>query len=128
MKINIVVKDVVNDVKYFRKSVNTCVVITLLLQDIIHWKTAVSYAKMHIYTLLDLLEAHDNTKLSSRKFALVSMGIVEKQSKCLTLCNTDIRPDLLYLQYYPDLLIETKTCPSNCQDMALNQLPWQLKL
>ena len=30
MKINIVVMDVVNDVTYSRKSVNTCVVITLI--------------------------------------------------------------------------------------------------
>ena len=34
--INIVVTDVVNDVTYSRKSVNTRVVITLLLHDVIH--------------------------------------------------------------------------------------------
>ena len=45
MKINIVVTDVVNDVTYSRKSVNTRVVITLLLHDVIHWKTATSYDK-----------------------------------------------------------------------------------
>ena len=43
MKIYIVVTDVVNDVTYSRKSVNTRVVITLLLHDVIHWKTATSY-------------------------------------------------------------------------------------
>ena len=36
MKINIVVMDIVSDVAYSRKSVNTCVVITLLLHDVIH--------------------------------------------------------------------------------------------
>ena len=41
MKINIVVTDVVNDVTYSRKSVNTRVVITLLSHDVIHWKTAI---------------------------------------------------------------------------------------
>ena len=46
MKINIVVTDVVNDLTYFRKSVNTRVVITLLLHDVIHWKTATSYDKL----------------------------------------------------------------------------------
>ena len=45
MKINIVVTDVVNDVTYSRKSVITRVVITLLLHDVIHWKTATSYDK-----------------------------------------------------------------------------------
>ena len=45
MKINIVVADVVNDVTYSRKRVNTRVVIILLLHDIIHWKTATSYDK-----------------------------------------------------------------------------------
>ena len=45
MKINIVVTDVVNDVTYSRKSVITRMVITLLLYDIIHWKTATSYDK-----------------------------------------------------------------------------------
>ena len=45
MKINIVVTDVVNDVTYSHKSVNTCVLITLLLHDVIHWKTATSYDK-----------------------------------------------------------------------------------
>ena len=54
-KINIVVTDVVNDVTYSRKSDNTHVVITLLLHDVIHWKTATSYEKAgsvmfrHIY-------------------------------------------------------------------------------
>ena len=43
MKINIVVTDVVNDITYSRKSVNTHVVITLLIQDVIHWKTVTSY-------------------------------------------------------------------------------------
>ena len=43
MKINIVVADIVNDVTYSRKSVNTCVVIMLLLHDVIHWKTVTSY-------------------------------------------------------------------------------------
>ena len=46
MKINIVVTDVVNGVKYSRKSVNTRVVITLLLHDVIHWKTVTSYDKV----------------------------------------------------------------------------------
>ena len=41
----IVVTDIVNDVMYSRKSVNTRVVITLLLHDFIHWKTATSYDK-----------------------------------------------------------------------------------
>ena len=41
MKINIVVTDVVNDVK----SVDTHVVITLLLHLVIYWKTATSYDK-----------------------------------------------------------------------------------
>ena len=45
MKINIVVTDVVNDVTYSRKSVNTHVFITLLLPDAIHWKTVTSYDK-----------------------------------------------------------------------------------
>ena len=45
MKINIVVTDFVNDVMYSRKSVNARVVITLLLHDVIHWKTATSYVK-----------------------------------------------------------------------------------
>ena len=47
MKNNIVVTDAVNDVTYSRKSVNTCtcVVITLLLHDVIHWKTVTSYDK-----------------------------------------------------------------------------------
>ena len=45
MKINIVVTDVVNYVTYSRKSVNSCVVRTLLLHDVIHWKTATSYDK-----------------------------------------------------------------------------------
>ena len=42
MKINIVVTDVVNDVTYFRESVNTRVVIPLLLHDVIHSKTGTS--------------------------------------------------------------------------------------
>ena len=46
MKINIVVTYVVNDVTYSRKSVNTRVVVTLLLHDIIHWKTATSYDEL----------------------------------------------------------------------------------
>ena len=41
--IYIVVRDVVNDVTYSRKSVYTRVVMTLLLHDVIHWKTATSY-------------------------------------------------------------------------------------
>ena len=45
LKINIVVMDVVNDVTYSRKSVNTRAVITLLLHDVIHRKTAMSYDK-----------------------------------------------------------------------------------
>ena len=45
IKIYIVVMDVVNNVTSSRKSVNTCVVIILLLQDVIHWKTATSYDK-----------------------------------------------------------------------------------
>ena len=45
MKINIAVTDIINDVTYSRKSVNTRVVITLLLHDVIHWKTATSYDK-----------------------------------------------------------------------------------
>ena len=54
-KINIVVMDVVNDVTYSRKSDNTRVVITLLLHDVIQWKTVTSYEKAgsvmfrHIY-------------------------------------------------------------------------------
>ena len=48
MKKNIVVTDVVNDVTYSRKSVNTRVVITLLLHDVIHWKTATLYDKYNI--------------------------------------------------------------------------------
>ena len=43
MKINIVVTDVFNDVTYSGKIVNTRVAITLLLHDVIHWKTATSY-------------------------------------------------------------------------------------
>ena len=41
---NIIITDVVNDVTYSRKNFNTCtrVVITILLQDVIHWKTAMS--------------------------------------------------------------------------------------
>ena len=45
--IYIVVADVVNDVTYSRKSVNTRVVMTLLLHDVIHWKTATSYDKKY---------------------------------------------------------------------------------
>ena len=45
MKIYIVATDVVNDVTYSRKSVSTRVVITLLLHDVIHLKTATSYDK-----------------------------------------------------------------------------------
>ena len=60
MKIYIVVTDVVNDVTFSRKSVNTRVVIcndfyemTLstgkqrrhMINDVIHWKTATSYDK-----------------------------------------------------------------------------------
>ena len=45
MKINIVVTDVVNDVTYSRKSVNKRVVKTILLHDVIHWKTATAYDK-----------------------------------------------------------------------------------
>ena len=40
MKFNIIVTDIVNDVTYSCNSVNTHVVITLLLHDVIHWKTA----------------------------------------------------------------------------------------
>ena len=43
MKITVVVTDVVNAVTYSCKSVNTRVVIILLLHDVIHWKTATSY-------------------------------------------------------------------------------------
>ena len=46
MKINTVVTNVVNDVTYSRKNVNTHVVITLLLHDVIHWKTVTSYDKL----------------------------------------------------------------------------------
>ena len=48
MKINIVATDIVNDVTCSRKSVNTRVVITLLLRNVIHWKTATSYDKDNI--------------------------------------------------------------------------------
>ena len=48
MKINIVVTDIVNDVTYSRKSVNTCVVITLLLHDVIHRKAATLYDKKRL--------------------------------------------------------------------------------
>ena len=41
--IYIVVRDAVNDVTYSRRSVYTRVVMTLLLHDVIHWKTATSY-------------------------------------------------------------------------------------
>ena len=44
-KISTVVTDVVNDITYSRKSVNTCAVMTLLLHDVIHWKTATSHDK-----------------------------------------------------------------------------------
>ena len=44
MKIN-VVTDIVNDVTYSCTSVNTSVIITLLLHDVIHWKTGTSYDK-----------------------------------------------------------------------------------
>ena len=47
VEINIVVTDVVNDVMYSRKSVNTCVVITLLLHEVIHQKTPTSYDKTY---------------------------------------------------------------------------------
>ena len=53
MKIYIVATDVVNDVTYSRKSVNTCVVITLLLHDVIHWKTATSCDK-HVYVVEEI--------------------------------------------------------------------------
>ena len=43
MKIYIVDTDAVNDITYSRKSVNTLVFITLLLHDVINWKTATSY-------------------------------------------------------------------------------------
>ena len=46
MKINIVVTDVINDITYSHKSVNTHVVITLLLHEVIHWKTVTSYDKL----------------------------------------------------------------------------------
>ena len=42
MKINIVVTDVVNDVTYSRKSVNTRVAITLLLHDVSVYQSALS--------------------------------------------------------------------------------------
>ena len=45
MKIYIVVMDVINEVTYSLKSVNTRVIITLLLHDVVHWKTATSYDK-----------------------------------------------------------------------------------
>ena len=52
MKINIVVMEVVSDVTYSRKNVNTRVVKTLLLHDVfIHWKTATSYDKMQFKIL-----------------------------------------------------------------------------
>ena len=45
MKIYIVVMDIINDVTHSRKSVNTHVVITLLLHGVTHWKTAMSNDK-----------------------------------------------------------------------------------
>ena len=60
MQINIVVTDVVNDVTYSRR-VNTRVVITLLLHDVIHWKTVTSYDKQaldsEIYALHILINS-----------------------------------------------------------------------
>ena len=56
MKINIVVTDVVNDVTYSHKSVNTRVFITLLLHDIIHRKTATSYDNV-IYHMTSLFSS-----------------------------------------------------------------------
>ena len=47
MKLYVVVTDVDNDVTYSRKSVKTHVVITLLLHDVIHWKTVTSYDKIN---------------------------------------------------------------------------------
>ena len=41
MKVCFVVTDVVSDVTYYRKSVH--VIITCLLHDVIHWKSATSY-------------------------------------------------------------------------------------
>ena len=52
MKINIVVTDILNDVTYFSKSVNTRVVVTHLLHDVIHSKTATSYEK-DVYLFID---------------------------------------------------------------------------
>ena len=49
MKIYIVGTDLVNDLTYSRKSVITGVVITLLLHDVIHWKTAMSYDKIYLH-------------------------------------------------------------------------------
>ena len=43
VKIDIIVTAVINDVTYSHKSVNTPVVITLLLHEVIHWKTATSF-------------------------------------------------------------------------------------
>ena len=51
LKINIVVTDVISDITYFCKNVNTRVVIILLLHDVIHWKTATSYDKMQFKIL-----------------------------------------------------------------------------
>ena len=45
MKINIIAADVVNEVTCSRESVNTRVLITLLLHDVIHGKTETSYDK-----------------------------------------------------------------------------------
>ena len=56
MKINIVVTDVVIDVTYSHKSVNTHVVITLLLHGVIHWKTAASYDNV-IYHMTSLFSS-----------------------------------------------------------------------
>ena len=51
MKIYIVVTDVVSDVTYSRKSVNTHVVKTLLLHYVIHWKTDTSYDFFRLFLL-----------------------------------------------------------------------------
>ena len=48
VKFYIVVPDVVKDVTSSRKSVNTCVVITLLLHFVIDWKPAASYDKQRL--------------------------------------------------------------------------------
>ena len=75
MKIYIVVTDVVNDVTYSRKSVNTCVVIWFLWHDVIHWKTATSYDKPSSLTLReDCNSGTRNLTLPSIKFYIEKLG------------------------------------------------------